>query len=190
MGQVYHIDREDENTIGILKLAESEEDTGTLTIVNDPDNHVHIYDVDSFTAPTCSDAGEIICKCTRCGDTVTETVDALGHFDNDDDNICDDCGELMPAEEHTHEYTSTITTEPTCTTDGETTYTCSVCGDTYTEPIPATGNHVDTNNDGKCDTCGEKMTGGKHCKYCGKIHGGAFGWLVKFFHSILAIFKR
>ena len=190
MGQVYHIDREDENTIGILKLAESEEDTGTLTIVNDPDNHVHIYDVDSFTAPTCSDAGEIICKCTRCGDTVTETVDALGHFDNDDDNICDDCGELMPAEEHTHEYTSTITTEPTCTTDGETTYTCSVCGDSYTEPIPATGNHVDDNNDGKCDTCGEKMTGGKHCKYCGKIHGGAFGWLVKFFHSIFAIFKR
>ncbi len=90
---------------------------------------------------------------------------------------------------HTHTYTSTITTDPTCTTDGETTYTCS-CGDIYTEPIPATGNHADDNNDGKCDTCGEKMTGGKHCKYCGKIHGGAFGWLVKFFHSIFAIFKR
>ena len=92
--------------------------------------------------------------------------------------------------EHTHTYTAAITTEPTCTADGEATYTCSVCGDTYTEPIPATGNHADDNNDGKCDTCGEKMTGGKHCKYCGKIHGGAFGWLVKFFHSILAIFKR
>lgn len=34
------------------------------------------------------------------------------------------------------------------------------------------------------------MTGGDHCKYCGKIHSGAFGWLTKFFHSILAIFKR
>ena len=90
---------------------------------------------------------------------------------------------------HTHTYTSTITTEPTCSEPGETTYTCS-CGDTYTKPIPATGNHADDNNDGKCDTCGEKMTGGKHCKYCGKIHGGAFGWLVKLFHSIFAIFKR
>ena len=28
------------------------------------------------------------------------------------------------------------------------------------------------------------------CKYCGKVHTGPFGWLIKFFHSILAIFKR
>ena len=26
------------------------------------------------------------------------------------------------------------------------------------------------------------------CKYCGEVHGGAFGWLIKFFHSILALF--
>ena len=97
--------------------------------------------------------------------------------------------EYQEPEVHEHQYTATVTTKPTCTTDGETTYTCT-CGDTYTEPIPATGTHTDNNNDGKCDTCGEKMTGGKHCKYCGKIHGGAFGWLVKFFHSIFAIFKR
>ncbi len=190
MDQVYHIDREDENTIGILKLAETEEDTGTLTIINDPDNHVHIYAADSFTAPTCSEAGEVICKCTRCDDTVTEAINALGHYDNNDDNICDDCGEPMSDEEHTHTYTSAITTTPTCTTDGETTYTCTVCGDSYTEPIPATGDHVDADNDGHCDACEQQMTGGDHCKYCGKIHDGFFGWLVKFFHSIFAIFKR
>ena len=69
------------------------------------------------------------------------------------------------------------------------TYTCSRCDEIYTEPIPVL-QHADTDNDGKCDTCNQKMTGGKHCKYCGKIHGGAFGWLTKFFHSILAIFKR
>ena len=28
------------------------------------------------------------------------------------------------------------------------------------------------------------------CKYCGQVHTGPFGWLIKFFHSILAIFKR
>ncbi len=66
--------------------------------------------------------------------------------------------------------------------DGAATYTVTVNPEQHT--------HADADNDGKCDTCGEKMTGGKHCKYCGKIHGGAFGWLVKFFHSIFAIFKR
>ena len=32
-----------------------------------------------------------------------------------------------------------MTREPTCTVPGQTTYTCSLCGHTYTESIPATG---------------------------------------------------
>ena len=44
-------------------------------------------------------------------------------------------------EDHTHAYTSVITTNPTCTAAGVKTYTCSVCGDTYTESIPATGHN-------------------------------------------------
>ena len=90
---------------------------------------------------------------------------------------------------HTHTYTSAVTTQPTCTKPGVRTYTCVDGDDSYTETIPAPG-HVDKNNDGKCDACGTQMTGGDHCKYCGKIHGGAFGWLVKFFHNIFALFKR
>ena len=38
-----------------------------------------------------------------------------------------------------HKYTSKITIEPTCIKNGMRTYTCSECGDTYTESIPATG---------------------------------------------------
>ena len=38
-----------------------------------------------------------------------------------------------------HEYTSTVTTAPTCTASGVRTYTCSECGASYTEAIPATG---------------------------------------------------
>lgn len=38
-----------------------------------------------------------------------------------------------------HEYTSTVDREPSCTVPGQTTYTCSLCGHTYTEAIPATG---------------------------------------------------
>ncbi len=39
-----------------------------------------------------------------------------------------------------HSYSSVVT-EPTCGTDGMTVYTCSLCGDSYSETIPATGNH-------------------------------------------------
>ena len=99
--------------------------------------------------------------------------------------VVDESSEVKP-----HTYTAAVTTDPTCSTDGETTYTCTICGDTYTEPIPATGEHADADNDGYCDTCEEMMQGGDHCKFCGKIHGGLFGWLVKIFHSIFAIFKR
>ena len=95
----------------------------------------------------------------------------------------------IPVVGHEHEYTVKVTKEPTCEEVGVKLYICSLCGDGYTEDIPKTA-HEDADNDGKCDTCGQQMTGGDHCKYCGKIHGGAFGWLVKFFHSILAIFKR
>lgn len=66
---------------------------------------------------------------------------------------------------HEHTYTETITTAPTCETDGEATYTCE-CGDSYTETIKATGhvfeNYVSNNDatylaDGtetsKCSNC-------------------------------------
>ena len=47
----------------------------------------------------------------------------------------------------------TVTKEATCTEDGEIVYTCTVCGETYTEVIPATG-HTDADGDNICDTCG------------------------------------
>lgn len=37
-----------------------------------------------------------------------------------------------------HNYES-VTTEPTCTEDGETVYTCTLCGGSYTEIIPSEG---------------------------------------------------
>ena len=41
---------------------------------------------------------------------------------------------------HTHSYSSSVTTQPTCANAGVRTYTCS-CGASYTESVPATGNH-------------------------------------------------
>ncbi len=40
---------------------------------------------------------------------------------------------------HTHSYQSQTTTQPGCTTAGVKTFTCSGCGDSYTETIPVAG---------------------------------------------------
>ena len=55
----------------------------------------------------------------------------------------------LPAE---HNYVGVVTTEPTCESDGVMTYTCTECGDTYTEVIP--GGH--TYENGFCTRCGEE----------------------------------
>ena len=46
--------------------------------------------------------------------------------------------EMPSTQVHTHSYTDVITTEATCEEDGVKTFTCE-CGDSYTEPISATG---------------------------------------------------
>ena len=54
-------------------------------------------------------------------------------------------------------YEEKVLTEPTCADEGEKEYTCGKCGYSYTETIPATGAHVDEDEDGFCDECGEAM---------------------------------
>lgn len=64
---------------------------------------------------------------------------------------------------HTHSYTSSVTKQPTCCEAGVRTYTCS-CGNSYTESIPATGNHnwvaqtwqkAVTETHAFCNACGQ-----------------------------------
>ena len=69
---------------------------------------------------------------------------------------------------HTHNHTSTVTKQPTCTESGTKTFTCS-CGDSYTETIPATG-HKDVTITGKAATCtATGLTDGKKCSVCGTV---------------------
>lgn len=139
--------------------------TKTKTLPRDPDAHVFKVTV---TPPTCLDDGYTTHACTLCRYGYSdEIVAALGH-----------------------DYQHHDAKAPTCEAPGWDAYdTCSRCDyTTYSEL--ATVDHDDADNDGKCDMCGDQMRGGSHCKYCGKIHGGAFGWLTKLIHSILAVFKR
>ena len=56
--------------------------------------------------------------------------------------------------DHVHAYESVITTPATCGAEGVITYTCA-CGDSYTEAIPATGEHIyDNDRDADCNACG------------------------------------
>ncbi len=74
---------------------------------------------------------------------------------------------IKSAGTHSHSYTSTVTAEATCTTDGVMTYTCS-CGDSYTEVITATGHTTETQN-AKDATCTEDgYTGDTVCTVCGE----------------------
>ena len=81
--------------------------------------------------------------CTVCGE---EYGDVLGHDfttswthdDNEHWKQCSRCDEKDDVSPHTWN-SGTVTTAPTCTKAGERTYTCTECGATKIEPIPATG---------------------------------------------------
>ena len=117
--------------------------------------HTHIWSKATCTSPkTCS-----------CGET---SGSPLGHsFSN---GKCSRCGAKDPNYQeptppvHTHSYSSKVTAEATCTSNGTITYTCS-CGHSYTESTPALG-HNWSNAD--CTHC-------KTCSRCGATEGSALG---------------
>ncbi len=110
-------------------------------------SHIHNYVGTVTKEPTCTEAGEKTYTCD-CGDSYTEAIDPKGH--NYKDGECTDCGDKDP--DHVHSYVESITKEPTCTEEGEKTYTCG-CGDSYTEVVPAKGHHYEN---GECTDCGDK----------------------------------
>ena len=140
--------------------------TKTKALPTDPDAHVFRVTV---TPPTCVDDGYTTHACTLC---------RYGYSDN-----------IVPA--LGHDYQKHAPKAPTCKETGWEAYeTCSRCDYTTYQEL-ATVDHADADNDGYCDGCGAQMTGGDHCKVCGKIHNGNFfDKLTGFFHKIIGIFKR
>ncbi len=78
--------------------------------------------------------------------------------DENNDGICDLCI-------HNHTYTTTVT-EATCTKNGYITYTCSICGDTYSETTPTAGHTYGDWYREKNPTCTETGTDRRNCLNC------------------------
>ena len=126
----------------------------------------HSYDAGVITTdPTCTEAGVKTFTCAVCaegttGHTYIKPVAALGHTEVTDAYVaatctetgltegkhCSVCEEKLVAQEvipaKGHKY-GAVVTNPTCAEGGYTTYTCSVCGDSYIADEVAAKGHID-----------------------------------------------
>ena len=130
---------------------------------------------------TCTEDGTKTAKCDNCDatDTVDDTDSKLGHsftkyVSNDDATCtadgtktakCDNCDATDKVTDvgskKEHDYKAVVT-NPTCTKDGYTTYTCSGCPESYTEGgDPATGHTGGT----------ASATAQRVCTACGESYG-------------------
>ena len=144
--------------------------------------HTHEYYSEITKQPTCSEKGERTYKCDICGDIYTEDIAKTEHDYEDTvvkptctergytEHICKACADSYK-DDYTpalgHDHISQITKQVTCETDGEKTFTCTRCGDTYTEAIPATGhNDIVTVVEPTCTADGYTE---HKCKDCGRV---------------------
>ena len=114
----------------------------------------HTFDAGTVTTPPTEDAAGVkTLTCTVCGYQKTESVPQLGHTFDMENWKYDGQTHWHPAtcahtdlkkDEAQHTWNGgVVTTQPTETTEGVKTYTCTVCGNTKTEEI-GTLDHVHT----------------------------------------------
>lgn len=115
-----------------------------------PATGTHTFVFTKNIAPSCTEAGYDLYTCSGCGASEQRNVKpALGHkWDS-----------------------GTVTAEPTEKDPGTMTYTCTVCGQTKTEVIPATGPHTHVWGEGTVTVAPTETTPGVRtytCTVCGQ----------------------
>ncbi|GEM_PF-2073064 len=140
--------------------------------------------------PTCTEAGEKVGYCTKCGVIIArEDIDKTNHQNKawkvdyeptidaagKKSLYCTDCGYVLETEDitlHTHQFGyQEVIKEPTCTECGEKGTYCKLCGAVYiTEPISANGHTSDSKSvwvTTTAPTCKESGVQTCYCTDCG-----------------------
>ena len=115
----------------------------------------HTEVIDAAVAASCTENGLTEgSHCSVCGEViVAQTVIPAGHTWNES-GVCSVCGAVCEHDEKydtegtcgicgkgcEHQYAESIT-EPTCTEQGYTTYTCAVCANAYTDTYVSAKGH-------------------------------------------------
>ena len=154
----------------------------------------HTEVIDARVEPTCTEPGKTEGKhCSVCNAIIVAQTEipATGHTEKTvvgkpatctetgltDGISCSVCGAVIKAQEEIpakgHSWNEgEITTSPTCENAGVKTYTCTVCHETRTEAIAATG-HTEEEVPEKPATCEEPgHKAGTKCATCGAILTG------------------
>ena len=119
----------------------------------------HSYELQDSVLTTCGSEGSETYVCSKCEDSYEVLICRKEHNwiflgkqepscyrEGFELSFCEDCfnsrniieTKFIVIPKTDHSYTSERV-EPTATQDGYIKYTCSVCGDTYTEVLPSTG---------------------------------------------------
>lgn len=143
-----------EDGTGKITYRIKDKTTGEYTlqyVVHGKDGCIWVLDEDQSVASTCTTKGKVVYVCKL----EDGAVNAACHYGDDGTNTRTIELELA---EHTWDD-GVITTDPTCTTAGEKTYTCAVCNGTKTEAVDALGHDYgeewDEVTPATCTTAGE-----------------------------------
>ena len=150
----------------------------------------HAWDSGTVITPsTCTTDGVQVFTCKNCGETRTESFTKTGHnpvpipataatcttAGKTEGKLCTFCGAVLDEQEDIpalgHDYQLTDSRDATATEDGYKKYTCSRCGDSYTETISKTPhNHsyaMTAETPATCTAAGSRTY---RCTICGATY--------------------
>lgn len=163
--------------------------TSEHTVVDGEASHtVKDSDIKVIKEATCTEEGKVEKTCETCGYTWTETTPKTEHhyvttttkLDTCEEKSeytvekCSECGDVKSTSKklyysaHDFQFTS-HKKEPTCTEKGEDLYTCTICNETETREVAATGHDTELVNV-KEPTCTDfGYSGDEVCKKCNQV---------------------